>query len=134
MFMKDIKLNWNNRTHKSVSASENQIRDEALPEEEHDFRKYPNVVRGGVQSVMNGKVIETPAKRIYKMGYRIGLYEERIYTEREQYMLDKRLSTADQRLRAAEHENSILQEELEKVKQQLHEALLLQESLKMQQQ
>ncbi|MCD7762800.1 MAG: hypothetical protein LUI14_06300 [Lachnospiraceae bacterium] len=67
-------------------------------------RNYVNVVKG-VQAVMGGKVIETDVKKILK--------EERVNTERERRRAD-----------AAEHKNTILQEELEKVKRQLHEAML----------
>ncbi|MCD7716540.1 MAG: hypothetical protein LUI39_08835, partial [Lachnospiraceae bacterium] len=69
--------------------------------------KYENVLKG-VQSVMGGKVIETDAKKILNQGK----LEERANTERERCRAD-----------AAEQKASMLQKELDVVKQQLRDLL-----------
>ncbi len=92
-------------------------------------RKYPNVVKG-VQSVMGGKVIETEAKRILNAGKQEGRLEERENTERER----RRADAAEQEAYVERQKNSILQEELEKVKQQLREVLLQKDAPKLVQQ
>ncbi|MCC8051327.1 MAG: hypothetical protein LIP10_11835 [Clostridiales bacterium] len=91
-------------------------------------RPYENVVKG-VQEVMGGKVIETEAKRILNQGRQ----EERINTERER----RRADAAEQAVSVEKKKNSILQEELDMLKQQLRdlkESIALQQSTKMLQQ
>lgn len=82
-------------------------------------RSYENVVKG-VQEFMGGKVIETEAKKILNDGIRKGIIEgkreESVNTERERHRAD-----------AAEQKISMLQKELDALKQQLSDLMQAQE-------